>query len=284
MPTRYSLWTMSSHDARLDELFASPPEEFTAGRDRLARDLSEGGDRQSAEEVKSLRRPTAAAWAVNQAVKRKPELMSQLLESAARLRTAQRRAASGLAAKDFKETMADRRRLVRSLTDEARAVLEEAGRLSEAHVAAAGRTFEAAASEEGAAEAVRTGRLSKEIAPTSGFDVIEGFEVISGDAEPEPEPEDRKTASARRELAAAGREVERQTRRTTTAREEARTAEREASDGEAAVRGLEADLERARRRAADERERADRAASKAARAERALEEAEAAAAELRKGV
>lgn len=272
-------------EARIDELFRLPPEEFTPARDRLAGELTEAGDREGAKAVKALRRPTTAAWAVNAAVRRKPDMVQALVDTVSRLRTAQRRAASGLAAGDFREATAERRRLVRLLTEEAQAVLAEAGRSSDAHVSAAGRTFEAAASEEAAAQAVRAGRLSKELALGSGFDGIDAFAVIPGQAEPEPKvpPEDRGTAAARREVAAARREIERQTRRAATAREELRAAQREAAEADEAVRGLEHDLDRARRRAGEAHQRADRAAAKAERTERGLEEAESKAAQLGEG-
>jgi hypothetical protein len=272
-------------ESRIDDLFRLPPEEFTPARDQLAREATEAGDREGAKAIKALRRPTVAAWAVNAAVHRQPELVAGLLETAARLRTAQRRAASGVAAQDFREASAERRRLVRLLTEEAQAVLAEAGRAADQHVAAAGRTFETAASEESAAEAVRAGRLSKELSPSSGFDVIDAFAVIPGAAEPEPEApkEDRATTAARRQLATARREIERQTRRAATAREELRSAEREASDADQAARALEHDLDRARRRADEAHRQVDRASAKAERAVRALEEAEAKAAEIEGG-
>ena len=276
---------MTSHENRVDELFRLPPEEFTDARDRLARDLSDSGNRDAAKEVKALRRPTAAAWAVNAAVRRKPELATALLEAADRLRAAQRRAASGLSAEDYRQAMAERRRVVRLLTEEADAALTEAGRGSDTHVAAAARTFEAAASGGAAGEAVRRGRVSRELLPPSGFDAIDAFSVIPGEAEaePAPKPKDRKAAAARRELAAAERDVDKQTRRAATAREEARAAERDASEAEDALRAMERDVDRARRRFEEARQAADRTRRRAEQAERALEEAEAKAAELREG-
>jgi hypothetical protein len=276
---------VTSHEERVDELFRVPPEEFTGARDRLARELSDSGDRDAAKEVKALRRPTAAAWAVNAAVRRKPELVAALLEAADRLRAAQRRAASGLSAEDYRQAMAERRRVVRLLTEEADGALTEAGRGSVAHVATAARTFEAAASGGAAAQAVRRGRVSKELLPPSGFDAIDAFSVIPGAAEaepaPTPKPKDRQAAAARRELAAAQRDVDKQTRRAATARQEARVAEREASDAEDALKALERDVDRARRRLEEARQAADRTRRRTEQAERALEEAEANAAELR---
>ncbi|HEX2025586.1 MAG TPA: hypothetical protein VHH92_04235 [Actinomycetota bacterium] len=282
---------MTTQKDRVDELYRLRPEEFTASRDRLARELTDAGDRETAKAVKALRRPTTAAWAVNQVARRKPDLIAALFDAAARLRAAQRRAATGLSADDYREAMAERRRVVRLLTEEAEAVLTEDGRASDQHVAAAGRTFEAAAGDEAAAEALRAGRVTTELAPAAGFDAIDAFSVIPGEARPEPAapvakptPADKKAAAARRELAAAEREVERQTRRVATAREEARAAERDAQEAEREVRELERQVERARRRLEEAQQRGARATRKVDQAEKALGEAEAKAAELRGGV
>jgi hypothetical protein len=280
---------MATHDDRVDELYRVRPEEFTAARDRLARDLTDQGNRDAAKEVKALRRPTTAAWTVNQVARRRPDLVGALFDAAARLRAAQRRAASGLSAEDYRDAMAERRRVVRLLMEEAEAVLTEEGRASDQHVAAASRTFEAAAADQAAAETVRAGRVTSELGPASGFEAIDTFSVISGEAvlEAPPAPAktkaaDRKEAAARRELAAAERGVERQTRRVATAREEARAADREAAEAEREVRDLERQVDRARRRADEARQRESRATRKAEQAEKALDEAEAKVKELRR--
>ena len=59
----------------MDDLFALPPAEFIAARDALAKRLKADGDATRAAEVKALRRPSVAAWAVNQVARRKPELV-----------------------------------------------------------------------------------------------------------------------------------------------------------------------------------------------------------------
>ena len=65
----------------IDGLFGLPPEEFIAARDQLARQLKAGGDAAGAKRVSALRRPTVAAWAVNQAARERPELVRELLEA-----------------------------------------------------------------------------------------------------------------------------------------------------------------------------------------------------------
>ena len=52
-------------DAALQRLYAVPPEEFVAVRNALAKELVQAGNRKTAEEVKSLRKPTVVVWALN---------------------------------------------------------------------------------------------------------------------------------------------------------------------------------------------------------------------------
>jgi hypothetical protein len=271
----------------VDALFELQPEEFTAARDRLAKDLSGRGEGDAAREVKALRRPTAAAWAVNQVVRRHAKRLDRLIAVGEEIRTAQRRAASGLSAEGFAQGVAERRAMVSELAQAAAEVLVEAGRTpTQSHIDAAGATFEAAASDPRSAESVRSGRLSKELAPPSGFEVLEGLSVVPTTEEeeprpsPRPSPADRKTAQAQRDLRAAQRDVERWTRRAATAREESRALEREAREADKEAGRLERDLERARKRASELQGRSRASARKAEEAEGNLGQAEARVQEL----
>jgi len=255
---------MPSHDEAVDALFELPPEEFTAARDRLAKEL---GDRDAAGQVKTLRRPTVPAWAVNRAVRRHRDVFEQLLEAGREVRSAQRRAASGLAGRGFGTAIGERRRLVRELTERAVDVLEDAGRSSASHRGAIANTFEAAAAEDAAAEAVGAARLSKELTPPSGFEILGAFEVLEGAGEEAP-AEERDPQVTRAE-----REMEKWRTRLATAREERRSIEREAQETAGRVTGLERDLARARREAEGAATRLERSAKKAEDAERRLEEA-----------
>jgi hypothetical protein len=248
----------------VDALFALPPEEFTAARDRLAKEME---DRETAKGVKALRRPTAAAWAVNQTVRRHPDALERLLTAGREVRAAQRRAASGLSAPAFGTAIAERRRLVGELTDLATAVLTEAGRAAEPQARPIANTFEAAAADEAAAEAVAAGHLSKELTPPAGFEILGGFEVVEGegaDADAErPDPE----------AVRAARLVEKWRTRLATAREELRVAEREAEEAAGRATDLDRDLARARREAGSAAAKRDRIAAKVEEAERKVEEA-----------
>jgi DNA repair exonuclease SbcCD ATPase subunit len=264
---------MASADEAVDALFALPPEEFTRARDRLA---GETADREAAKRIKGLRRPTVPAWAVNQTVRRHGDLLQKLLDAGRQVRAAQRRAASGLAAPAFAAAIAERRTVVRELTETAARVLTEAGRAAESHLGAVANTFEAAAADDGAAEAVGAGRLSKELTPPAGFEILEGFRVVPGGAaataaEPGPGPE----------VAKAERDVERWRTRLTTAREERRALEDAVADAERRAAEAERTLSRARRDVEAAAAKLHRVVRKAEEAERALEEATARLDELR---
>lgn len=251
----------------LDALFALPPEEFTAARDRLVRATE---DRDAAGAVKALRRPTVAAWAVNQTVRQYRDALERLLTAGREVRAAQRRAASGLSAPAFGKAIAERRRLVGELTDLATAVLTEAGRAPEPQTRAIANTFEAAAADDSAAEAVAEGHLSKELTPPTGFEILGGFELVEGQGEAAEEAGAHRPDPA---LARAARQAEKWRTRLATAREELRAAERAAGEAARHVADLERDLARARGEAESAEAKRARIERKAEEAERKLEEA-----------
>lgn len=264
---------MASPDDAVDALFELPPEEFTAARERLAREVS---DRQAAAAIKALRRPTVPAWAVNQTVRRHGELLGRLLAAGREVRAAQRRAASGLAAPAFGAAIGERRRLVRELTEAAAGVLASAGRNAQAHLGAVANTFEAAAADDEAAAVVGAGRLSKELTPPAGFEILEGFRVLPGGADT-----DAVEARPAPQVARAEREVERWRTRLATAREERRTLEAAVEEAQGRVEDAERELGRARRAVEAASARLHRADRKAEDAERRLEEAATRLEELR---
>ena len=81
-------------DERIDRLYGLPLAEFTAARNALAKELRKD-DREGSERVKGLRKPSAAAWALNQAVRRSPELLEEFLAASRELRDAHEALLSG---------------------------------------------------------------------------------------------------------------------------------------------------------------------------------------------
>ncbi len=116
--------------------------------------------------VKALRRPTAAAWAVNQLTRREGERVAALLALGSELREAQSSALSGRGAARFRELTARRRDLVDELTF---AALGYLGAGADSQLDAVAATLGAALASPEAALALRAGRLVRPLDPPSGF-------------------------------------------------------------------------------------------------------------------
>jgi len=172
-------------ERRIDDLYAEPPEAFTARRDELAGALKAAGDADGAKRVKALRKPVRSAWAVNRLVRDDRDGVQELIAVGERLRTAQQRALSGAGADELRERSDERRRLVAALTQRAAGVLgdDEPPAAAVEDIAA---TLEAASIEEDAADAVLQGRLTKPLARPAGFGDVVGLRTIPGGKPAEP--------------------------------------------------------------------------------------------------
>jgi hypothetical protein len=73
----------------IDRLYALPLEEFTRARNEAERELRKAGEREHADQVKGLRKPTAAAAAANRLVHAHRAEVEAFLGAAATLRDAQ---------------------------------------------------------------------------------------------------------------------------------------------------------------------------------------------------
>jgi hypothetical protein len=80
---------MAVEDA--DALFEVAPADFVRARDQLATRLRDEGRDEEAADVKRLRRPAVAVWALNQAARRHPDEVAGLLDAAGDVGEAQRR-------------------------------------------------------------------------------------------------------------------------------------------------------------------------------------------------
>ncbi|HEV3475633.1 MAG TPA: hypothetical protein VG602_09755 [Actinomycetota bacterium] len=230
-------------DEDLDRLYGLPLEEFTAGRDRLAAELSERDDRTAAVRVKKLRRPTLPAWIVNQLVRSHRSEIDELLSLGQEVRAAQRAALSGGRTQGMREITVRRRRALDRLLDLAEELLAQAGHAtSRSTLDRIGDTLMAATVDEGAADNVRAGRLERELSAPSGF---EAAAAIPDVAEIGPKQQQRARERARK------------------AKEEARKAEESAREADREARRLEQEADRIREDAERARRRADQAAERA---------------------
>ena len=68
------------------ELYGLPLKEFTAARDSKASEARRAGDRELAESVKRLRKPSTGAWIVNRLAREQPREIERLIELGTTLR------------------------------------------------------------------------------------------------------------------------------------------------------------------------------------------------------
>src|SRR5436190_19943757 len=91
-----------------DHLYALSPEDFTAARNALAKELRAAGDKDTAAAVAKLRRPSVGAHALNQVAREQPEVIEDALDAGIALREASEAAAGGDASGLREATAAER--------------------------------------------------------------------------------------------------------------------------------------------------------------------------------
>lgn len=144
-----------------DELYGLPPAKFTAARDERARAARAAGRAADAAAIRKLTRPTMSAWLVNQLSRDAPEQLGRLFDVGEALQDAQRT----LAGDRLRELSAQRRHVVSDLLPVAAGLAGQAGQPASATVLDEVRaTLEAALADQGARDAVRSGRLTKALA------------------------------------------------------------------------------------------------------------------------
>ncbi|HET8604717.1 MAG TPA: hypothetical protein VFM09_12370 [Marmoricola sp.] len=143
-----------------DRLYAEPVDAFTPARNAAA---AEVGDAALAREVKALRKPSTAAWAVNLLVRREGEQIDQVLSLGASLREA----AASMQADELRALTRQRRQLTAALASSARTRARESGvRLSPAAVDQVEGMLTAAMLDPVAADVVRSGLVVKSFTST----------------------------------------------------------------------------------------------------------------------
>jgi hypothetical protein len=273
-----------------DELYGLGLPEFTPARDARAKALKKD-DPDLSTRVKSLRKPSTAAWVVNLLVRREAGQVGQVLDVGTALREAQ----ANLAGEELRALTRQRRQLTAAVTARARAVAADHGqRVTPAVSDQVEATLTAAILDAECARAVRSGMLVTALAAT-GVDAVDlasavavpealGFTATATarDAEPPPRPElhvvpdpeaDRKARAAARER------VEEAEAGLASAREVLESAA--ARVGELEARGLQVqgEIDELRRRLADLEEQAEEVDEELEEAEDARTEAESTVAE-----
>ena len=160
-----------------ERLYAGPAEEFTEARNAAAK----GVDRLLATEIKKLKKPSVAAWAVNLLVRSETEQIDSVLELAASLRAA----AEALDGDELRALTRQRRQLTSALATAARSHARDAGvRLTGPVVDQVEGMLTAAMLDPVAAQVVRTGRVVTAFTSTGVSDLdVAGVVAVPGSLE-----------------------------------------------------------------------------------------------------
>lgn len=253
-------------DGAVGELYGLHPDEFLSARRGLAAQAKAGKETGLAKAIESIRKPTAAAWAINQLVRARPAEVDRLVELAAGLHEAQEKM-DGAAMKTLgrqRTTLIDE--LVRATAEVAR---DAGGALSTPVANQVRETFVAALATTAAADAVGSGQLTRALSYAGFGDVdlseataapaparrpalrvIKGEGQGSGRGKAGAEPEPEKPAKPDPELKKRLREAEKRSRETMSEAAAAGDALSEAAEAledlDERIAQLDADLKAAR--------------------------------------
>ena len=254
-------------DKELDRLYGLPLDEFTRARNTLAGELRTAGEREAADQVKALPKPSISAWTVNQLARKERLQVRSLLTAGERLRQAQADLLRGGSQGELQEALGRQREVVAALLESAKEVLRAAGHpATEATLERIRGTMTSAAGDEEGTQLVQSGRLTKDLDPT-GFGALPpgaGSEPTSAPAESRRAGEEarrRRIEEAKREVDALRAEVAERKAHARRAKTEARRAERAAEAAREAVEKAEDELEGLARRLEAARDALERARS-----------------------
>lgn len=168
---------MPGFDEIADELYGLPPEQFTAARTQFEKEAKAAGDRDTADRIHELAKPSVTAWLANQLVREHRSELQPLLELGAGLRDATR----NLAGDQLRALSRQQHELVHALVQQARHLARAAGRtVSEDAVRALDDTLRAALADEQAASMLLVGHLTAALHSSdfsSGFGDIQATDA-----------------------------------------------------------------------------------------------------------
>ncbi len=206
-----------------DDLYGLALDRFVPARAALVKQLRGEKQRERANEVAALRKPSVAAWAVNQIVRTQPKALRALFAAGNDLARAQDRAAAGRGGGDAVRDATHREReVVRELLEAAQGLLGSEGQgVSQATIERVGETLRAAANDEDARRQVAGGCLTRELrfvglgigglTPSLGGEgdtrTLSGQETLQSDEPDQGRGGRRDRRGARTESAAVTREA-----------------------------------------------------------------------------
>lgn len=186
----------------VDRLYELPPREFVSARDDLARRLR-ATDRDAADRVRALTRPTKAAWALNVVARESPGEVEALRAAGRAVREAQEQAMAGSGAPDLRAADQSRDEIVHRLVD---AAVAHAG---DGHRDTIEATLRAASVDDDAGQQLAAGRLAKPAPLGSGLGDLASMLEAGAPRRARPAPERPKADRVRRDLRRAEQTVDR---------------------------------------------------------------------------
>ncbi|WP_395401593.1 hypothetical protein ACHMXB_20985 [Arthrobacter sp. UC242_113] len=183
-------------------LYALPFDDFIAARTAAAKDAA-ATSKPLAQAIRTLPKPSVAAWTVNMLAHHRPEAVQQLRVLGQSMQQAQ----ASLDAAALRELAKERRKLLGSAVGEARLAAEEQGRKISGPVATeVEETLRAATADLAAAAAVESGLLLRGLS-ADGVDRVDVTDAVAvpsalGQLPPPPPPPQRPSGAQRPEVGA----------------------------------------------------------------------------------
>jgi hypothetical protein len=241
----------AASEEEVAELYSLPLERFTAERNALARRLRGEGERERADTIGKLKKPSGSAWAVNRGVRADPKAAKRLVEAGERLEAAQKAALRREDKPELKQAMAAQQEAVENMLEAVREALgsEQA---SAATIDRARETLRAVASDEelraefatarvaADREAVGFGGAAPEVAPRAPKRRLKARSAVRR------REAERELKRVERSLDAADKQVEKRRSRLDKARQALEAAEEELAEAERQRAQREAEAEAAR--------------------------------------
>ena len=173
-PAKHPQGTPGLREA-IAELYALLPSEFTAARNARSAAAGREGQKDLAQQIKRLPKPSTAAWLVNLLASRRREELDGVLELGAALREAQ----EDLDRKQLRSLSVERQRLLRAIVRDARELAAELDHpVSEGIAAEAEQTLWAAMADAAASDAVASGQLVRSL-QASGWEDVELRDAVA---------------------------------------------------------------------------------------------------------
>jgi hypothetical protein len=160
-----------------EQLYALPRSEFTRARGELVKQAKADGQRELADAIGTLRRPTVAAWLVNQLARQRPDELASLASLGESLRTAHEQ----LDGAALRELSGRRRDVLTGLLHSATEIAD--GPVTDAVSRELEEMFTGALAAEGSAAALISGRLSS---AAELVDAAHSWPAVSPDARSRP--------------------------------------------------------------------------------------------------